>query len=371
VDCVTLVIPTLDEAEAIGKVIEEARRAGFTKILVVDGGSTDGTPQIAAEKGAAVIGQRGRGKGDAIATALDYVDTPYLVVIDGDYTYPPEEAAKLVAYLRHYDLVLGARQGPMPLLYRVGNWLLAKAISLMYGVRLRDPLTGMYAARTEVLRRAAPTAQGFDIEAEIIAKAVEQGASVREVPIQYGKRLGRKKLKPWHGLHILWRAARAAYTANPLLALYLAGALLVVPGLALGGWVAYKLFYEGVPHYMLGLLALGLLLLGLVSLALAPLAAAVVRLRAQIARAAPREEPTDCLPPLPPPPQPQPRRRPTVWDRLETAARGLATASAATLAAAAYFLAVGDIPTANRLAEYAYYFLATATVIYLAVAARQ
>jgi len=271
VDCVTLVIPTLNEAEAIGRVIDEAKQAGFTRILVVDGGSTDGTPQIAAEKGATVIGQTGRGKGNAIATALDYVDTPYVVFIDGDYTYPPQEAVKLLAYLRKYDLVLGARRGPMPPLYRAGNWILAKAISILYGVKLSDPLTGMYAARTELLRSSAPAAQGFDVEAEIIARAIERGASVKEVPIQYRRRLGRKKLKPWHGASILLRAVKAAYTANPLAALYLAGALLTAPGLALAAWVAYRFFYQGVPHYNLGLLALGLLTLGLLSLALLPL----------------------------------------------------------------------------------------------------
>ncbi|MEM4853471.1 MAG: glycosyltransferase, partial [Thermofilum sp.] len=77
---VTVVIPTLNEAEAIGLVIDELRGYGFSKILVVDGRSRDGTPEIAAARGARVVTQRGEGKADAVRTALDFVDTPYMLV---------------------------------------------------------------------------------------------------------------------------------------------------------------------------------------------------------------------------------------------------------------------------------------------------
>jgi len=180
--CVTVVLPTLNEAEALPKVVEELRAAGYDKILVIDGGSTDGTVEKAKELGLTVIRQEGRGKGMAIRTALLYVDTPYVAVLDADYTYPPKELNKLTPHLRHYDIILGARRGPMPLIYRLGNRALAWLFRLLFGVDVTDPLTGMYVARTDTLREAALEARQFDVEVDILAKALANGARVAEVP---------------------------------------------------------------------------------------------------------------------------------------------------------------------------------------------
>jgi dolichol-phosphate mannosyltransferase len=366
--CITVVLPTLNEAEALPKVVEELRAAGYDKILVVDGGSTDGTLEKAKELGVAAVMQIGKGKGMALRTALMYVDTPYVAVIDADYSYPPAELSKLLPHLRHYDIVLGARQGPMPFIYKLGNKALAWLFRLLFGTDITDPLTGMYAARTDVLREATLEARNFDIEVDILAKAMANGARVAEVPIQYRQRIGKKKLKPWHGASIASKMISLAYRLNPTLPLTLAGALLTAPGAALAGWVAYRFFYQGVPHYLLGTLAIILILLGGVSIALLPLATALVRLQAAVTRAARRHEPpTDCLPPPPhpPPPAPQkPEEPPTT--ALERAAQGLVIAFTVLLATAAYYLGIGDVNTANKLAQWAYYALAGAVLTLLA-----
>ena len=233
--CITVILPTLNEAEALPKVVEELRAAGYDKILVVDGGSTDGTLEKARELGIAAVMQIGKGKGMALRTALMYVDTPYVAVIDADYSYPPAELSKLLPHLRHYDLVLGARQGPMPFIYKLGNKALAWLFRLLFGTDITDPLTGMYAARTDVLREATLEARNFDIEVDILAKAMANGARVAEVPIQYRQRIGKKKLKPWHGASIASKMVSLAYRLNPTLPLTLAGALLTALGAALAG----------------------------------------------------------------------------------------------------------------------------------------
>ena len=87
--CITVVLPTLNEAEALPNVVEELRTAGYDKILVVGGGSTDGTLEGAEELGVAAVMQIGKGKGMALRTALMYVDTPYVAVMDADYSYHP------------------------------------------------------------------------------------------------------------------------------------------------------------------------------------------------------------------------------------------------------------------------------------------
>jgi hypothetical protein len=366
--CITVVLPTLNEAEALPKVVDELRAAGYHKILVVDGGSTDGTLDKAKELGVAAVMQIGKGKGMALRTALMYVDTPYVAVMDADYSYPPAELSKLLPYLRHYDIVLGARQGPMPFIYKLGNKALAWLFRLLFGADITDPLTGMYAARTDVLREAALEARNFDIEVDILAKAMANGARVAEVPIQYRQRIGKKKLKPWHGASIASKMISLAYRLNPTLPLTLTGALLTAPGAALAGWVAYRFFYQEVPHYLLGTLAIILILLGGVSIALLPLATALIRLQAAVARTARRHEPpTDCLPPPPQPPPPAPQKPeeppPTA---LERAAHGLVTAFTVLLATAAYYLGIGDVNTANKLAQWAYYALAGAVLTLLA-----
>jgi len=202
---------------------------------------------------------------------------------------------------------------------------------------------------------------------DILAKAMANGARIAEVPIRYRRRIGRKKLRPWHGASIASKMISLAYRLNPTLPLTIAGALLLIPGAALAGWVAYRFFYQGVPHYLLGTLAIILILLGGVSAALLPLATALVRLQAAVARTARRHEaPTDCLPPIPPPPQPTPAERQEQPTALERAAQGLVIAFTVLLATAAYYLGAGDVNTANGLAQWAYYALAGAVLALLA-----
>ena len=113
-DDVTVVIPSLNESEAIVAVIKELRQLGYHKILVVDGYSVDGTPELAAKCGAQVISQLGTGKTGAIATAIDRVQTPYMLVMDGDYTYDPSCIERLLAHASEYDEVIGAAKKRCP-----------------------------------------------------------------------------------------------------------------------------------------------------------------------------------------------------------------------------------------------------------------
>jgi len=142
-------------------------------------------------------------------------------------------------------------------------------------------------------------ARNFDIEVDILAKAMANGARIAEVPIRYRRRIGRKKLRPWHGASIASKMVSLAYRLNPTLPLTIAGALLLIPGAALAGWVAYRFFYQGVPHYLLGTLAIILILLGGASIALLPLATSIIRLQAAVARAARRHEPPTASPAAP------------------------------------------------------------------------
>lgn len=290
--CITVVIPTLNEAEAIGRVIEEVLSVGVPKdsIIIVDGGSTDGTVEIASKYGVRVIRQRGRGKADAIKTALEYVDTEYMLVMDGDYTYPARYIPRLVEAARKMgsDEVIGVRlasSGSQRLLYRLGNWLLTKTFNVLFGTNLHDVLSGMYLVRVESLRDAMMEMGGFSVEAEIAAHMVSTGKLVTEVPIEYRRRLGRKKLGVKHGILIFRDMIRLAARYNPMFLLFLMGALLIIPGLIMGAYVGYWYVFYGIKYYLKGLIAIMLLLIGLQFLGMAVLSLYMKRMEFRLRRA--------------------------------------------------------------------------------------
>ncbi len=282
---VTVVVPTLNEAEAVGLVIDELRALGFSRILVVDGHSTDGTPEIAASRGARVALQRGRGKADAVRTALDYVDTPYVLVIDGDYTYDPSCAPRMLELARRYDEVIGARtegRENMPLLHRFGNWVLTRFFNLLFGTRLRDVCSGMYLVRTDVARRVWFEGRGFSVEVELAAHVASTTRRVTDVDARYRPRLGRPKLRSWHGLLIAADAVRLAWRYNPVFFIFAVGTTALAPAAAILAWVALKLLLFGVKHYVWALIGVSLGGVGVVSLLLAVMALFVKRVEYRI-----------------------------------------------------------------------------------------
>ncbi len=272
---VTVVIPTLNEEEAIGSVLDEVINIGIPKnnIIVVDGHSTDKTRDIASAKGVRVILQEGKGKTDAIKTAIKYVNTPTTLLMDGDYTYPASHIPDLVGKINEgYDLVIGRRNpvsGAQNPVFSFGNKILSKTFNLLYGIRLDDVLSGMYAVKTSILRELFYVSRGFGIESEIVAHVASTGGRIAEVPIHYRPRLGVKKLGVRHGFQILKEMIRLAWYYNPTLIIFALGVLfLLIPGLILTGYVAYEYLVYGVKYYVKGLIAVALTTGGIVSLSL-------------------------------------------------------------------------------------------------------
>ena len=264
---VVVVIPTLNEERAIGLVIEELLAQGLSKeqIVVVDGRSTDRTREIARRKGVKVIIQKGKGKADAIATAIEYLDSQgsnfkYVLIMDGDYTYPAKYIGKLLEYADNHrcDEVIGARvkgREHIPKILRLGNWFLTRLFNALFGTRLRDVLSGMYVIKADILKEIPWEMKGFSVEAEIAAHVVSSGR-VCEVPIEYRERLGKKKLGIRHGFLIARDIVRLVWRYNPTFFIFGLGALLLVPGLILGGWVAYHYFFTGIKYYVKGVIAI-------------------------------------------------------------------------------------------------------------------
>lgn len=287
----TIVIPTLNEEEAIGSVIDEILEQGFkpSQILVVDGYSTDKTVEIARSKGVQVVYQKGRGKADAIRTAMEYVDTPYMLVMDGDYTYPAKHIIELLEKIHYggHDEVIGARvkdRKNIPPINRFGNKVLTLFFNLLFGTHLADVLSGMYILRTESVKTALFESKGFSIESEIAAHIVSSGGSVTEHPIGYRKRLGRKKLRVADGIKIAIDIMKLAWKYNPVFFMALTGSLLLLPGLMLAGYVVYNYLFHGIKYYVKGIIAAVTTCIGLVSILLAILALYLKRMEWRILR---------------------------------------------------------------------------------------
>jgi dolichol-phosphate mannosyltransferase len=214
---VMAIVAALDEEEGIGLTIAELRQyLDNLNVLVVDGNSRDRTVQVAKDLDADVIFQRGKGKGDAIAEALKYArsDFDYVVLTDADYTYPAEFLPRMIQILEEnpkIGMVCGNRFNShfhpeeMRDLFYLGNRVLAFTHSLLNGVALRDPLTGLRVIRGEILRGWEPKSKGFDIEVELNRQVERQGYDIKEIDIPYRRRLGEKKLKMRHGATIVKR----------------------------------------------------------------------------------------------------------------------------------------------------------------------
>jgi glycosyltransferase involved in cell wall biosynthesis len=212
-----VIIAALNEEEGIGLTIAELMDTlEDPRVLVVDGRSTDRTVEVAENFGAHVVFQDGLGKGDAIAKAIEYLDSnvDYVVITDADHTYPAEYVPEMIKILQKnpkVGMVCGNRLtgnvDPKALhdVFHFGNRLIALTHSLLNGTPLKDPLTGLRVVRAGILRRWKVKSKGFDVEVELNHHVEREGFGIVEVPINYRERLGEKKLGVRHGVQIFIR----------------------------------------------------------------------------------------------------------------------------------------------------------------------
>jgi len=219
---VAVVIPCYNEAASIAKVIGKLPTEALTRqglhldVFVINNNSSDDTTTEAARAGAIVIDEPEKGKGNALRTGFRSLpaDTDYVVMLDGDDTYHPEEILRLLEPLRSdfCDVVVGSRldgriqTAAMTRLNYTGNKIFTLAVRLLYGANVSDVLTGYFAWKKPVLDSLVPhiTSTGFAIEMEMITKMARLGHQMASVPISYHPRTGTSNLHPIRdGLRIL------------------------------------------------------------------------------------------------------------------------------------------------------------------------
>ncbi|HOB38553.1 MAG TPA: glycosyltransferase family 2 protein [Methanomassiliicoccaceae archaeon] len=215
----SVVIPTLDEEDCIGQVMDELSAALSGKvefeIIVVDGMSKDRTREIAEAKGAVVIEEPRRGYGRAYKTGFSKARGEIIATMDGDCTYPAEYILPLVEMLEEEDLEFIStdrfghmEEGAMSAMHKIGNLALSFTTRLLFGRIIRDSQSGMWVFRREVLSKIRLESDGMPFSEEIKIEAFRKLRS-KEVMIRYRRRVGEVKLSSWRdgwdNFRFLWR----------------------------------------------------------------------------------------------------------------------------------------------------------------------
>ncbi len=289
---VCVLVPTLNEAETISDIVKSFVSAGY-RVLVIDGHSTDDTRKLAASAGAEVIVQTGKGKGQAVQQAFATIKDEYLVMIDGDGTYLPEEIDTMLepVLAGQADHVIGDRlanfsPGAFTKLNLIGNKIINRMFGFIYGGLLKDILSGYRAFNKNAYKWIELDATGFEVETEITVECVKKDLRVVEVPITYlPRRKGAEtKLNPIRdGARIGMTIFKLAKLHNPMIYFGMLGLLSMLSGIGVGIYVVNEWLY-GITHVLLTILATLLVIAGLQLFIFGSIANMIVALHYKVVR---------------------------------------------------------------------------------------
>jgi glycosyltransferase involved in cell wall biosynthesis len=214
---VTLLIPTLNEIEGMRAIMPRVRREWCDQILVVDGGSTDGTVEYAREQGYSVHVQKRKGLRHGYTEALSFVEGDVIVTFSPDGNSIPEVIPALIEKMREgYDMVIASRylghakSHDDDCLTAWGNWFITKTINILFGARYTDSIVMFRAYRKSVVYDLGLHLDGPYATAErlfrteiswepiLSVRAARHRLKVAEIPADEPPRIGgQRKLRFW------------------------------------------------------------------------------------------------------------------------------------------------------------------------------
>lgn len=218
---ITVIIPTFNEEKNIAQVLKEVKHYA-DEILVVDAKkSTDRTAEIAKSIGARVIKDNGKGHGEAKRIGIKEAKNDILVFFDADQSHDAKDIPKMVKYLvdNNYDLVIGSRmRGGSDELHgtwsnfvrNTGSGLIQLIINYRFGVFLTDCEDGFRSIKKDVATKLNLNSNDFDIEEEMVIKALKKRYKVGEIPThEYERKHGKSNLSLLKiGYKFIWRLLR-------------------------------------------------------------------------------------------------------------------------------------------------------------------
>jgi glycosyltransferase involved in cell wall biosynthesis len=278
---VAVLIPCLNEAVAVGKVVADFRRnLEDAVIYVYDNNSTDGTAEVAAAAGAVVRRETLQGKGHVIRRMFADVEADAYVLVNGDDTYDADAAPEMVRLLLdgQHDLVNGRRQevqgegsnGLNRWGHRIGNAVLSGLMRSVFGDRIRDTLSGYRVFSRRFVKTFPALTSGFETETEFTIHALDLMMPIAELTVPYRvRRIGSvSKLRTYSdGLRILRTIIALVKQERPLQFFTCGGILLMAIGIALGLPVVAAYLQNGLaPWLPMAVLSTGIILLSLLAL---------------------------------------------------------------------------------------------------------
>lgn len=294
---VAVLLPCYNEAAAIAQTIAGFRRALPTaEIYVYDNNSRDDTVAVAQAAGAIVRTERTQGKGNVVRRMFADVQADIYVLADGDATYDPEAAPRMIERLmaEQLDMVVGTRASEVEAAYRrghrLGNQLLTGCVAWIFGRSFSDILSGYRVFSNRFVKSFPVLAEGFEIETEITVHALELKMPVAEVTTAYAARPegSTSKLSTYRdGFRILRMIINLFRTEKPVAfyGLFAAFFLLLAVGLSVDLLVTY-LETGLVPRLPTAVLSTGLVMLAIMSLVCGLILDTVTRGRREVKRLA-------------------------------------------------------------------------------------
>ncbi len=196
-DKIALIIPCYNEGLTIKKVIHDFKLSlPEAVIYVYDNNSTDNTFSEALSTGVVVKKERLQGKGNVLRRALREVDAECYLMVDGDDTYPPENANDLCNFILQdgYEMSIGDRLGSnyftvnKRLGHNFGNSLIRNSINFLFKSNITDVLTGYRAMSFQFAKSLPVLSKGFEIETELTIHALDKRLIYKSIPINYQNR---------------------------------------------------------------------------------------------------------------------------------------------------------------------------------------
>jgi glycosyltransferase involved in cell wall biosynthesis len=192
----SIIVPCYNEQDTIGEVLTRVQDLDLRvpkEVIVVDDGSSDASADIVALHSSVrlIRHQKNLGKGAAIKTGIEQSRGEILLIQDADMEYFPDDIPSLVEPIlrNEADLVLGSRirgsHKGMSSSHLMGNLILSLIATVLFAKLVTDLMTGYKAVRRSVFQECIPISTGFEVEAEVVAKALDRGFRLREVPIRY------------------------------------------------------------------------------------------------------------------------------------------------------------------------------------------
>lgn len=203
-DKIAVLIPCYNEEKTIKKVVEDFKKElPEAKIYVYDNNSKDKTAQIAKESGAIVRSETKQGKGNVIRTMFREIDAESYIMVDGDDTYPAENAREMIDCVleEKVDMVIGDRLSSTYFtenkrrFHGFGNVLTRVLINTIYKSNIRDVMTGYRAFSYKFVKTFPVMSKGFELENELTIHSLDKNMKIKNVIIEYRDRPERKRIQ--------------------------------------------------------------------------------------------------------------------------------------------------------------------------------